>query len=228
LYPRNLPATLAGISARTCRQDAFDRQSCLRNKAHQDTGRGPYEQREFTAASHQNQTIQRQPNWDVRAGRQSSRTANALDKARKTVQARYDVECIDECEAANLLTKDGGGSHRPFEALNPTIAKRRNADARVGKSGSFRRYSSIIARRLSGQRTPTVVACLLAGRSLFLVGMSPPDHHPARASRLDRGRLLERKPELTRRNTSSWKYASAASISPKVLSDVGSVLLPTE
>ena len=32
------------------------------------------------------------PNWDVSAGRQSSRMAEALDKARKTVQARYDVE----------------------------------------------------------------------------------------------------------------------------------------
>jgi hypothetical protein len=137
------------------------------------------------------------------AGRRMRSTRRARWYRRATTSSG-----IDECEAANLLTKDGGGSHRPFEALNPTIAKRRNADARVGKSGSFRRYSSIIARRLSGQRTPTVVACLLAGRSLFLVGISPPDHHPARASRLDRGRLLERKPELTRRDTSSWKRNS--------------------
>ena len=34
-------------------------------------------------------------------------------------------------------------------AFSAIIAKRRNAEARVGRSGSSRRYSSIIARRLS-------------------------------------------------------------------------------
>jgi len=53
-------------------------------------------------------------------------------------------------------------------AFSATIAKRRNAEARVGRSGSFRRYSSIIARSLSRQRTPTVVECVTAPR--FLVG----------------------------------------------------------
>ena len=53
-------------------------------------------------------------------------------------------------------------------AFSAIIAKRRNAEARVGRSGSSRRYSSIIARRLSLQRTPTVVECVTAPR--FLVG----------------------------------------------------------
>jgi hypothetical protein len=33
-----------------------------------------------------------EPNWDVSAGRQSGSVAAALDKARKKMQLRYDVE----------------------------------------------------------------------------------------------------------------------------------------
>ena len=36
---------------------------------------------------------------------------------------------------------------RSFEAFNAMIAKRRNAEERVGRSGSFRRYASSIASR---------------------------------------------------------------------------------
>ena len=38
-------------------------------------------------------------------------------------------------------------SQRLFEALSAMIAKRRNAEARVGRSGSLRRYASSIASR---------------------------------------------------------------------------------
>ena len=52
-----------------------------------------------------------------------------------------------QCQTAAM--KAGSSPHRLFEAFSAIIAKRRNAEARVGRLGSLRRYPSIIARRLS-------------------------------------------------------------------------------
>jgi hypothetical protein len=61
---------------------------------------------------------------------------------------------------------------QPFEAFNPTIAKRRNAEARVGKSGSFRRYLSILAqlRQAAGPVAAAIATSANLGRHSFLQG----------------------------------------------------------